>query len=130
MRRMRRWLHRFRSDERGVAAIEAALLFPVILVMIAGIAEYSRLLLAHHMIRDIIDEQGRMAVVMGLSAEEVANNLDAAILTVPGVGTPAIAVDAGGDLMTLTVSGSFQMYFGEILPDRLVDFSLSTRYPR
>lgn len=123
-------LARFLRDARGVAAIEAALLFPVLLLMIAGIAEYSRLLLAHHMMRDILDDQGRMAAVRGLSAAEVADNLDAAILTVPGIGTPTVEVDAGAALLTLTVSGSFQLYFGNILPDRLIDFSLSARYPR
>lgn len=127
---MIRWLARFLRDTRGVAAIEAALLFPVLLLMIAGIAEYSRLLLAHHMMRDILDDQGRTAAVRGLSAAEVANNLDAAILTVPGIGTPTIEVDAGAALLTLTVSGNFQLYFGNILPDSLIDFSLSARYPR
>lgn len=124
------WFGRFLRDERGVAAIEAALLFPVILLMIAGIAEYSRFLLAHHMLRDILGEQVRTAVVSGLSPEAVATNLDAAIASIPGVGAPDVDVDAGETWLTLTVSGTFQLFFGDILPDGLVDFSLSARYPR
>lgn len=126
---MMAWLRRCLRDERGVAAIEAALLFPVILMMIAGIAEYSRLLLAHHMLREILDEQGRAAVVMRLSASDVADSLQTAILSVPGIGAPTVAVDTAEHLLTLTVSGSFQLYFGDLLPDRMVDYSVSARYP-
>ncbi len=124
------WLRRFRGDERGVTAIEAALLFPIILLMFGGIMEYSRLLLAHHMLRDILDEQVRTAVVRDLPSQTVADNLDEAILTVPGIGDADIVVDAGETLLTLTVSGSFQMFFGELLPDSVVDYSLSASFPR
>ena len=128
--RLRRFLRRFLRDDRGVTAIEAALLFPVVLVMIAGIAEYSRLLLAHHMLRDIIEEQARTAVVTDLGAGAVEANVDAAVAAVPGVGTTTVDVDVGETLLTITVSGSFRMFFGELLPDSLVDFSLAARYPR
>lgn len=124
------WLRRFLGDERGVTAIEAALLFPIILLMFGGIMEYSRLLLAHHMLRDILDEQARTAVVMDLSAQTVADDLDEAVLAVPGIGDADIVVDAGETLLTLTVSGSFQMFFGELLPDSVVDYSLSASFPR
>ena len=127
---MMAWLRRLWGDEWGVTAIEAALLFPIILVRFGGITEYSRLLLAHHMLRDILDEQVRTAVVRDLPSETVADNLDGAIQTVPGIGEPEIVVDPSESLLTLTVSGSFQMFFGELLPDSVVDYSLSASFPR
>jgi Flp pilus assembly protein TadG len=37
---MRKWLHRFRKDDRGVAMVEYALFAPVLTVLLVGIVDY------------------------------------------------------------------------------------------
>lgn len=121
-------LRRFLSDRCGVAAIEAALILPIVLLVIAGTIEYSRVLLAQHMIRDIVDEAARTAVVTGQSTLTVENSVDEAVDEVPGVSSFVVDVTSTSTF-DITVSGTFELFFGDLLPTNVVEFSITAQYP-
>lgn len=122
-------LARFLRDRRGVAAIEAALVLPLLLLFIAGIFEYSRVLLAQHTIRDLVDETARTAVVTGLSDSAVMLTLEEHLLTMPVVESYSISAVTASDLLTVTVQCDFDLFFGELLPSSVIDFTISVQYP-
>ncbi|MGE5547800.1 MAG: TadE/TadG family type IV pilus assembly protein [Solirubrobacterales bacterium] len=120
----------FRSDQRGVAAIEAALILPVILLMIAGIFEYSRVLLAEHMIRDIIDEAARSGVVKAQSTTAIETSVETQLAQVSGLNAHEVTVTETVTALTVTVDGTMNLFFGDFLPSNLATFSLTARFPR
>lgn len=119
----------FGKDQRGVAAIEAALVFPLLLMLVAGIMEYSRVLLAQHMIRDILDEAVRSGVVLDLTNLNIASMVAASVDEVPGLGEYDVDVARSPSALSITVSGDFQLFFGDLLPTNVVSFSLVSQYP-
>lgn len=126
---MMRALARFLRDRRGVAAIEAALILPVVLVMIAGIIEYGRVLIGQHMIRDIVDESARTAAVTGQTQAQVTSAVDGLVATVPALDSYTVSATLTGSAVTVTVTGSFNSFFGDLLPDTVLDFTISSVYP-
>lgn len=128
---MRSLLRRFCHDG-GHAALEFALILPVLLTLIGGIIEYGRVLFAQNAVRAIIDENTRHAVVRALSVAEVENAVDEQVGEVPGIESYEVAV-TDGCAFTVTVSGSFSFIFVGFLPGDLRDalgFSLTARYPK
>lgn len=119
----------FFKDQRGVAAIEAALVLPLMLMLLAGIMEYSRVLVAQHMIRDIIDEAVRSGVVQNLGNLAIANIVVTSVDDVPGLGEYDVEVTRSPSALNITISGDFQLYFGDFLPSNIVSFSLASQYP-
>lgn len=126
---MIRALRRFLGDQRGVTAVEAAFVLPVTLVMIAGIIEYSRVLLAEHMIRDIVDEAARTAVVTGQSISAVKTDVEDAVDGVAPISSYTVTVTST-TTFNVTVDGTFDPFFGGLLPESVVDFSVTAQYPQ
>lgn len=122
-------LRSFYKDRAAVAALEFALIMPLLLAVLAGIFEYGRVLLAEHAMRDIMDEAVRQGVVTNMSSAAVETQVDDLIATVPGIGD--YDVDAtDGAYLVITVTGSFDLVMGELLPDNVIDFTLMTQFPR
>lgn len=119
-----------RLDERGVAAMEFALILPLLLALLAGIMEYGRVLMAEHAVRDIIDQYARQAVVEGLGAQTIEDSVSDAVAEVRGIADYDVDVDDAADAVTVTVEGSFELLFGTILPVDAVSFSFSSRMPK
>jgi hypothetical protein len=113
----------------GVAAIEFAFIFPVLLIMTAGLTEYGRVLFVEQAVRNIIDAAVRRAVVTSLASEVVETEVQAALADVRGLQDFAVDVNDGAEL-SVAVSGSFQLFFGELLPDDLIEFEMTTQFPR
>lgn len=126
---MIRALRRFLGDQRGVTAVEAAFVLPVTLVMIAGIIEYSRVLLAEHMIRDIVDEAARTAVVTGQAVSTVKNDVEDAVDGVSPISSYTVTVTSTTTL-NVTVDGTFDPFFAGLLPEGVVDFTITAQYPQ
>lgn len=122
-------LRRFLRDQRGVAAIEAALILPILLTMVAGIVEYSRVLLAQHQVRDILDETARRAVVTGLADPVVEADLAEQLATVPSLQLDSVDATTAAGFLTITAQCRVDIFFGALLPDSMIDFTFITRYP-
>lgn len=118
------------ADDRGASALEFALILPMLLAMLAGIFEYGRVLLVEHAVRDVIDEAVRSGVVTDMSMAEVEAEVDSNLSTVPGIGDYEIDVTDDGTTLSITVDGSFDLVMGELLPDEVLTFTMSTQFPR
>lgn len=122
-------IRRLLGDQKGVAAIEAALVLPILFLMLAGIMEYSRVLLAQHMLRDLIDEAARRGAVQQLAATEVADSVTTGAALIPGLSDYTVTVQRTEANLNITVDGEVQLFFGTLLPSDLVSFSLVAQYP-
>ncbi len=58
-----RQLRAFRRDERGVSAVEFALIAPVFILIIVGIAQMGHLFYAHAGLRNAVSEGARFATI-------------------------------------------------------------------
>jgi hypothetical protein len=122
-------MRRLLENTLGVAALEFALIFPVLMIMTAGLVEYGRVLFVEQAVRDVIDGAVRRAVVASLTSEVVETEVQSALEDVPGIEEFAVVVSDGAEL-SVAVSGSFALLFGDFLPDNLIDFEMATQFPR
>lgn len=70
---MRRHVEQRKTDRRGVAAVEFALVLPVFLTVSLGIVEYGRALMAANLVTNAAREGGRIAGVSGSTNTDVEN---------------------------------------------------------
>jgi Flp pilus assembly protein TadG len=121
---------RFALCENGLAAVEFALITPILLMLIFGIIIYSLYFCAYMGVR-VAASEGARAAVMGLSASERTtlatarvNQVLDAYRPLIGAGTPTIAAEplgsGAGTLFQVSVSynltGSPIMAYATLLP--------------
>lgn len=124
---------RTRENNKGVAAIEFALILPVLVLLLFGIIEFSLLLYNQHVITNASREGARAGIVQAIprvsssAITGVVNNYSAGRLitfgtpNTPQVNIPAICVAFGNDL-AITVSYNYDYL---VLP--LADRTLTAR---
>jgi Flp pilus assembly protein TadG len=104
------------SSRRAAASLEFALVFPVLLLVILGVIEFSRAFLTEHMLTLATREAARLASLEGSTVEEVRAVLHS-YLTPGRVDTEAINVEIDpanlaemetGDWITVSVSVRFE----------------------
>lgn len=113
MRLLRR-LCRFGRDDRGVTAIEFALIAPVFIAMIVGVTQIGRLFYAHAGLRNAVAEGARFATIdprptaSSITARINANksSLDGASFGAPSV---TFAQDATTKEWSATISMSYSV---------------------
>lgn len=128
---MRRLLAFLRHNGGG-AAMEFAMIAPILFALVGGIMEYGRVLFAENSMRAIIDEAARHGVVRNLTEAAVETLVDDAMAEVPGLDEYTVDVTDGTSL-TITVTGTFNLALVDLLPNDLrdvIEFSLTTQYPR
>jgi Flp pilus assembly protein TadG len=91
---VRRCVRRLRHHTAGGAAVEFALVLPVLLLMVVGIVDFGRALNIHHVVTDASREAARRAVVRdGLEGAEKLAAVTAAInLRLASVGLEPVTV--------------------------------------
>ncbi len=104
---------RSRDTERGAAAVELALLLPILLVLVFGIVEFGRAYNTKLQLSAAVRE-GARALALGKPSTEVlttvsnaAPGLDAAALAAPGAVTTSASPCLTGTPATVTVSYPF-----------------------
>jgi Flp pilus assembly pilin Flp len=122
-------LRLFMRDSDGVAAVEFALILPVLLLMTAGIIEYGRVLFVEQAVRNIIDAAVRRGVVSAMTSEAVETQVLDELEGVHGIEDFEVEVGDGAEL-SVAVSGTFALAFGTLLPDGMIDFEVTTQFPR
>lgn len=81
-----------RSDRRGVATVEAALMLPVIVVLVFGFVEIGYYVNCHHVLHDAARQGARAAVRQENSNSEVTDAVIEAISNSSSVDPDAVTV--------------------------------------
>src|SRR5689334_6018325 len=98
-------LMRIRGDVRGAAAVEFALLLPVLLAILAGLFGFGRALFVEQAVRDLVDQSLRSAVITGATSSALQTKIEDGLETVPGIGSYSVAVVDGAALgVTVTAT--------------------------
>jgi Flp pilus assembly protein TadG len=87
----KRWLNNPRR-RRGAAAVEFAVVAPILLIMIFGMIDFGRMIMVQQLLNDAAREGARTAVVGGSSAADVAAGV-AAMLDATSIRSTAVTID-------------------------------------
>jgi Flp pilus assembly protein TadG len=101
---LRTRIHRLRHSERGVEFIEMALVLPLLLLVVLGIAEFGLLFQQYEVITNAAREGARIAVLPDYTAADARNRATAYV-------TQSIAGGAGGT-PTVTVGAPVTVDLG------------------
>jgi Flp pilus assembly protein TadG len=106
---IRRRVRRLRRDTAGGAAVEFALVLPVLLLMVMGIIDFGRALNIHHVVTDASREAARRAVVRdGLQGAEKLAAVTAAVnLRLASVGLGPVTVQGTPTASPCPTSGAW-----------------------
>jgi len=99
-----RWM---RGADRGAAAVEFALLLPLLLILVFGIIDFGRMLNAQITLTEAARE-GARASVLGTSVSTRVNQLTGGLGTTTTTTTACPANPAPSDTTTVTVTYQFQ----------------------
>lgn len=104
----RRRLSRLRRDQRGVAAVEFAMIAPIFFGLLIGIIDIGRYMWTLNTIQYAIDEGARAGVVQKLEPEDVTELVKGSLA---GLDASAIAVDVTDDAASLSVVAATDYVF-------------------
>ena len=105
---VRRRLSQLRRDQRGVAAIEFAMIAPIFFGLLIGIIDVGRYMWTLNTIQYAIDQGVRAGVVQQLSTEDVTSLVKNSLT---GLNASTIAVDVTDDAASLTVAAATDYAF-------------------
>jgi Flp pilus assembly protein TadG len=104
----RRRLSQLRRDQRGVAAVEFAMIAPIFFGLLIGIIDVGRYMWTLNTIQYAIDQGVRAGVVQKLTTEDVTDLVKNALT---GLNASLIAVDVTDDAASLTVAAATDYSF-------------------
>ena len=96
----RRRLSRLRRDQRGVAAIEFAMIAPIFFGLLIGIIDIGRYMWTLNTMQYAIDQGVRAGVVQQLSTEDVTGLVKSSLA---GLDAAAFNVDVNADASSLSI---------------------------
>ncbi|MBA4096430.1 MAG: hypothetical protein C0484_06605 [Rhodospirillum sp.] len=96
----RRRLSQLRRDQRGVAAVEFAMIAPIFFGLLIGIMDVGRYMWTLNTIQYAIDQGVRAGVVQQLSTEDVTDLVKGSLA---GLDASAVEVDVTDDAASLSV---------------------------
>lgn len=118
-----------RRDHRGTAAIEFALIAPVLLAIMAGILEYGRVVAGRQAIRDVLDENARRGVVEVLSSSAIQDAIAADLDQLPIVQDYVVTI-TDGNYLVVTINATYNLVLGALLPTDMITFQMSNTMRR
>ncbi|HMT33315.1 MAG TPA: pilus assembly protein [Dermatophilaceae bacterium] len=101
---------RSRRRELGAAAVEFAIVFPLLLLIVAGIVDFGRAFFTEIQLANAAREGARAAVVSTLTLGQVQARAAASAPTVTGMTTTATLCTAGVTNATVTTSVAFEWF--------------------
>jgi Flp pilus assembly protein TadG len=97
------------GSERGATLVEAALVLPLLLLVVLGILDFGLLFWRFESVTNAAREGARVAILPGYSTTDVENRIEQYLANAGLTGTPTIAVVApagvdvgGGTCITMT----------------------------
>jgi Flp pilus assembly protein TadG len=104
----RRWLSQLCSDQRGVAAVEFAMIAPIFFGLLIGIIDVGRYMWTLNTIQYAIDQGARSGVVQQLSEQDVTDLVKSSLA---GLKAGAIKVDVTDNGTSLLVEAETDYAF-------------------
>jgi Flp pilus assembly protein TadG len=104
----RRRLSQLRRDQRGVAAVEFAMIAPIFFGLLVGIIDVGRYMWTLNTIQYAIDQGVRAGVVQKLSTEDVTDLVKGSLA---GLDAGAIDVEVTADAASLSVEAQTDYAF-------------------
>src|SRR5262249_26350276 len=108
MIRMSRCLLRLGRDQRGVAAVEFAMIMPILFGMLVGIADIGRFMWTLNTMQYAIDQAVRAGVVQQLPEDEVK---DLVKQSMTGLDTSKVVLDVDSGASTLSITADMNYSF-------------------
>lgn len=99
----------FLSDQRGAALVEAAFVFPILIMLMMGIASYGQYFMIAHTVQQAANEAARAAIT-GIDEADRKNlikaSIDSSIAATPSIDRKLVTstVSRSDDYYTVTVS--------------------------
>lgn len=120
---------RLRRDEKGVAAVEFALIAPIFISMILAVIDVGRYMWVLNSMQYAIDESVRAGVVRELSDDEIVQRARDALIT-EGASSIDIAVVSDTESITVTADATYQFLFPLSAVLSSTTINLRTEMPR
>lgn len=119
------------NHPRGVAVLEFALVVPVLLLLVFGITEFGRAWMTKNIMTQAAREGARYAAVLSpFDASKVKQRVKDSLMGASLEGEPTITITGpSGDppTVTATVTGTFQVLSGAIIPGFSGDIELQAQ---
>ncbi|MER8650172.1 TadE/TadG family type IV pilus assembly protein [Mesorhizobium sp. M0586] len=138
MTKLRQIIRRFQGDESGAALVEAALTIPLVLLLSAGVFEFSNILNTRLLLEAGVEDAGRYMArcssdwetCKGLAQNLAANGAVAnGSARVTGWQPTAVAITKAVSLDAVDVATGTQLYLSSKSTVDVVDVSTSYSYP-
>jgi Flp pilus assembly protein TadG len=107
-RAIRRRLNRLGRDQRGVAAVEFAMIAPIFFGLLVGTIDVGRYMWTLNTMQYAIDQGVRAGVVQQLSTEDVTDVVKSSLA---GLDADAVTVDVDSDASTLAITADMNYAF-------------------
>lgn len=121
---------RLRRDSRGAAAVEFALVLPVLLLFLGGIIEFSRLMWVQSNLQFAAEEGARYAIAHTEAGADAISAIAQARLTGVETSKVQVAVDVNTAQVTVTLTHRFEFVMSGILPFGPLPLTAVSRFPR
>lgn len=140
-------IHRNRSTQKGVAAVEFAVALPVLLFLFLGVVEFGRAFLQYNLLTRAVQDAARLVASEAPRGQAGTINLDAALVStarnlvvfgngagtgsalLPGL-TPGNVVisDRGGGNIAVTATYAYRPMIGTAIPDVVRGGRIGTQF--
>jgi Flp pilus assembly protein TadG len=109
-RAIRHSLFRLARDQRGVAAVEFAMIAPAFFGLLVGIIDVGRYMWTLNTMQYAIDQGARTGVVQKLEADDVVDLVKASLAGLDA-GAVTVDVDSGGSTLLITAETTYTFLF-------------------
>jgi Flp pilus assembly protein TadG len=123
-------IRRLGRDRSGAAAVEFALVLPVLLLLLGGILEFSRLMWTQANLQFAAEEGARYGIAHTEAAADAISAVSRARLSGVETAKVQIMVEVNAAQVTVTANHNFQFVMDGILPFGPLPLTATSRFPR
>jgi Flp pilus assembly protein TadG len=110
MRRITFRLRTLRQDERGVAAVEFAIIAPMFFALLLSVVDVGRYMWTLNTIQYATDEAVRAGAIQQLTDAEIKDRVAQAVAPISRTDV-AVTVETSGDALTVTANSTYRFFF-------------------
>lgn len=125
-RRRRRW---FGRDAGGAAAVEFALILPVLLTFLLGLIEFGRAMWIRNTMQYAVEDAARYAAITSGATSSTVTTFAQSRLLALDTSTVSFTVTFGASSVTVSATHSFEFLASGLLPFGPITLSASAQFP-